>query len=352
MRKRVSGVSKLRYGIILSTLTIALIFSIAFFSAIGTANISAIDSFRIVGCKIPIIRNYIDISHIKKSHQIIIWSIRLPRVLLGVLVGASLSTAGAAFQGIFQNPMADPYVMGISSGAALGATIAIILRINISFLNIPAISICAFVGAIIAVFTVYNIAKVKNKVPVTTLLLAGIAVGQFLTAIMSMIMVFHSNDLSRIIYWTMGGLAGKGWEPLLRIWLPTIMSMILINFFARDLNIMLTGEESAQSLGVDVEITKLYILILGTFMISMVVSVSGIIGFVGLIIPHVVRIIIGPDHRILLPASALTGSIFIIFTDTIARTVISPIEIPVGIITALFGGPFFIYLLKSGKKQI
>lgn len=346
----IKKVSKTKHGFILSILSVALILSVAFFSAIGTANISAIDSFRIVGSKIPIIKNYIDISHIANSHQIIIWSIRLPRVLLGVLVGASLSMAGAAFQGMFKNPMADPYIIGISSGAALGATIAIILRINIDVLNISSISIFAFIGAIIAVFTVYNIARIKNKVPVTTLLLAGIAVGQFLTAIMSMIMVLYSNDMSKIIYWTMGGLSGKGWEPLLRISLPTIISMILINFFARDLNIMLTGEESAQSLGVDVEKTKLYILVLGTFMTSMVVSVSGIIGFVGLIIPHIVRMLIGPDHRILLPASALIGGIFIIFTDTIARTIISPVEIPVGIITALFGGPFFIYLLKSSKK--
>jgi len=346
----IKKINKARYWIVLLILSLILIFSIAFFSAIGTANIGGIDSFRIVGSKIPIIRNYIDISHISKSHQTIIWSIRLPRVLLGVLVGASLSMAGAAFQGMFKNPMADPFVIGISSGAALGASIAIILRINISIFNISSISIFAFIGAIIAVFIVYNIARIKNKVPVTTLLLAGIAVGQFFTSIMSMIMVLYSNDMAKIIYWTMGGLAGKGWDPLLRISLPTILSMILINFFARDLNILLTGEESAKSLGVDVEKTKVYILILGTFMTSMVVSVSGIIGFVGLIVPHMVRLLIGPDHRVLLPASALAGGIFIIFTDTIARTVISPIEIPVGIITALFGGPFFIYLLKKSKK--
>lgn len=349
MKKKIKKTS---YGIILIILSTLLIFSIALFSATGTADISPIDSFRIVGSKIPIIKGYIDISHIKNSHRVIIWSVRLPRILLGVLVGASLSMAGAAFQGMFENPMADPFVIGISSGAALGATIAIVLKVNLNFLNMSSISIFAFIGAIIAVFLVYNIARVKNKIPITTLLLSGIAVGQFLTAIMSLMMVFYSKDMSKIIYWTMGGLAGKGWEPLIGISIPTILSMGLMLFFARDLNIMLTGEESAQSLGVDVEKTKVYILILGTFMTSMVVSVSGIIGFVGLIIPHMVRIIIGPDHRILLPASALTGGVFLIITDTIARTIISPIEIPVGIITALFGGPFFLYLLKSSKRQI
>lgn len=345
-----NNASKTKYSLIILILSLVLILSIGIFATIGTANINAIDSFRIVGSKTPIIKKIIDISHIEKSYQTIIWSIRLPRVLLGVLVGASLSMAGAAFQGMFKNPMADPYVIGISSGAALGATIAIILKANISFMGTSSISIFAFTGALLAVFTVYNIARIKNKVPVTTLLLSGIAIGQLFTAIMSLLMVINSNDMAKIIYWTMGSLAGKGWDPLLRISIPVIISMILINFFARDLNIMLTGEESAQSLGVDVEKTKIYVLVLGTFMVSMVVSVSGIIGFVGLIIPHIVRMIIGPDHRILLPASALVGGIFMVSADTIARTVISPVEIPVGIITALFGGPFFLYLLRKSKR--
>lgn len=344
-------VSSSKYRIVLIILALILLLSIGIFSVIGTANIRWIDVFRIIGSKIPLLQNYVDVSDILPTHQIIIWSIRLPRVLLAVLVGSSLAIAGAAFQGMFKNPMADPFVIGISSGAALGATIAIILRVSISFIGISAISMFAFIGALITVFIVYNISRIKDKVPVTTLLLAGIAIGQFLTAIMSLLMVIYSNDMAKIIYWSMGSLAGKGWDPLIRISLPVIISIVLINFFARDLNIMLTGEDSAKSLGINVEKIKMYVLILGTFMVSMVVSVSGIIGFVGLIIPHIVRIIIGPDHRVLLPASALTGGIFMVFADTIARTIISPVEIPVGIITALFGGPFFLYLLKKTKSQ-
>ena len=344
-------VSSSKYRIVLIILALILLLSIGIFSVIGTANIRWIDVFRIIGSKIPLLQNYVDVSDILPTHQIIIWSIRLPRVLLAVLVGSSLAIAGAAFQGMFKNPMADPFVIGISSGAALGATIAIILRVSISFIGISAISMFAFIGALITVFIVYNISRIKDKVPVTTLLLAGIAIGQFLTAIMSLLMVIYSNDMAKIIYWSMGSLAGKGWDPLKRISLPVIISIVLINFFARDLNIMLTGEDSAKSLGINVEKIKMYVLILGTFMVSMVVSVSGIIGFVGLIIPHIVRIIIGPDHRVLLPASALTGGIFMVFADTIARTIISPVEIPVGIITALFGGPFFLYLLKKTKSQ-
>lgn len=344
-------VKKGKYGRVLVFLALILVLSIGIFSVIGTASIKWTDVFRIIGSKTPILKNYIDVSDILETHQIIIWSIRLPRVLLGVLVGSSLAIAGAAFQGMFKNPMADPFVIGISSGAALGATIAIILKASISFLGMSSISLFAFIGALAAVFTVYNISRIKNKVPVTTLLLAGVAIGQFLTAIMSFLMVIFNNDMAKIVYWTMGSLAGKGWSPLIRISLPVIGSIVLINFFARDLNIMLTGEDSAKSLGINVEKTKMYILILGSFMVAMVVSVSGIIGFVGLIIPHIVRIIIGPDHRVLLPASALVGAIFMIFADTIARTIISPVEIPVGIITALFGGPFFLYLLKKTKTQ-
>lgn len=345
-------INKTKYNLIVIILLIFLIFSIGLFTTIGTAKVSVLDIFKIIASKIPLINNYIDVSNIADSAKSIIWNLRLPRVLLGGVIGASLSVAGAAFQGMFKNPMADPYVLGISSGAALGATLAIVFKIDVSFFSISSITIFAFIGALLAVFTVYNIARVKNKVPVTTLLLAGVAVGQFLTAIMSFIMILSDKDMVKITYWTLGSLSGKGWEPVIGIALPSTLGIIVISFFARDLNILLTGEESAQSLGVDVERTKTYILLLGTFITAISVSVCGIIGFVGLIIPHIVRILMGPDHRILLPASALLGSIFMIFADTIARTLISPIEIPVGIITALFGGPFFIYLLRSRKKSI
>ncbi|MCR2043134.1 FecCD family ABC transporter permease [Anaerosalibacter massiliensis] len=343
---------KNRYATIILILSIMLILFVVLFSTIGTANIKVSDTFKIIGSKLPYISSKIDMNEISDSHKIIILKIRLPRVLLGVLVGASLASAGTAFQGMFKNPMADPYVIGISSGAALGASIAIISQIDMKFLGISSISIFAFIGSLITVFTVYSISKIKGKVPTTTLLLSGIALGQFFTAIMSFLMVVYTKDMEKIIFWTLGSFSGKGWEPLLHIFVPTIVSIIVLNFFARDLNIILIGEESAQSLGVDVEKVKLYILILSSFMTSMVVSVSGIIGFVGLIIPHIVRLIVGPDHRILLPASALVGGIFMTFTDTLARTIISPVEIPVGIITALFGGPFFIYLLRKKKREI
>lgn len=221
---------KTKYSITILILLVVLGLSIGFFSVIGTANIGAIDVARIVLSKLPIIRNYVDISDISNAHMTIIWTIRLPRVLLGVLVGASLSMAGAAFQGLFKNPMADPYVIGISSGAAFGASIAIVLGINISIMNISAISIFAFIGALGAVFIVINISRINHKVPTNNLLLAGIAVSQFLTAILSFLMVLYSKDMAKIVYWTLGSLSGKGWNPLISISLPVILSMIVINF--------------------------------------------------------------------------------------------------------------------------
>lgn len=341
-----------KYKTLILSLSLILILLIAIFATIGTASVGVVDVFKIIASKIPLLKNFINTSDIKNSYINIIWNIRLPRVVLGVLVGMSLSITGAAFQGLFKNPMADPYIIGISSGAALGATLAIVFSLSFSILNISTINIFAFIGGLIAVFLVYNIARVKNKTPTTTLLLAGVAVGQFFTAIMSFIMVLNDKDLSKIIYWTLGSLSGKGWSPIINIGPIIIITALIISFYSRDLNILLTGEEAAQSLGINVEKTKLIVLILGTLITSLVVSISGIIGFVGLIIPHIVRIILGPDHRRLLPASALIGGMFMVFADTIARTIISPVEIPVGIITALFGGPFFIYLLKTNKRGL
>jgi iron complex transport system permease protein len=340
------------YGFTMLILFILLILMIGTTSTIGSASISPIDVYRVVVSKIPVVGGLIDIDSITSSQHSIIWSVRLPRVLLGVIVGAGLSISGASFQGLLKNPMADPYILGISSGAALGAAIAIIMKLEAAFMGFSGISIMAFIGALIAVTLVYNIGRIRSHVPVTTLLLAGVAVGQFLTAITSLLMVIYNRDMTKIIYWTLGSLAGKGWNPITTMSIPLIAAMGILLFFSRDINIMLTGEESAKSLGVNVERIKVYVLLLGTFITSMAVSVSGIIGFVGLIIPHIVRLIVGPDHRILLPASAIVGSIFMVFTDTIARTVISPMEIPVGIITAIFGGPFFIYLLRSKKKAL
>lgn len=340
------------YGAVIIGMLAMLVLATGVANTIGSADIGILDTFRVVGSRMPLIGDIIDTTGVSSAADSIIWNVRLPRVLLGVLVGSALSITGGAFQGLLKNPMADPYILGISSGAALGATIAIIAKLNFSFLGFSAISGAAFIGALIAVAVVYNIGRIRNQVPVTTLLLAGVAVGQFLTAVMSFLMVIFNRDMTKIIYWTLGSLAGKGWNPVTSMLFPVVLGISALIYFARDINIMLTGEESAKSLGVNVERTKLYVLLIGTFLTSAVVSVSGIIGFVGLIIPHIVRLVTGPDHKILLPVSALSGGLFMIFADTVARVAITPVEIPVGIITALFGGPFFIYLLRHKKKSL
>ncbi len=278
------------------------------------------------------------------TESIIISQIRLPRIILAALVGSALAVAGAAMQGLFKNPMADPYVIGISSGAAFGASIAIVVH-----LSVP---VFAFLFAAGTAFLVYNIAKKNGRVPVETLLLSGIAVAAFFSAMTSLVMYLAGEDLHQIVFWLMGGLWGSDWGKV-TVAAPFIfLGTIGIFVFSRDLNAMLLGEEHAQHLGIEVENVKKILLVLVSLITGIAVAVSGIIGFVGLIIPHIARLVVGPDHRILIPVSALIGAIFLVWADTLARTIISPTELPVGIITAFFGAPFFIYLLRRKGGNI
>lgn len=278
------------------------------------------------------------------TESIIISQIRLPRIILAALVGSALAVAGAAMQGLFKNPMADPYVIGISSGAAFGASIAIVVH-----LSVP---VFAFLFAAGTAFLVYNIAKKNGRVPVETLLLSGIAVAAFFSAMTSLVMYLAGEDLHQIVFWLMGGLWGSDWGKV-TVAAPFIfLGTIGIFVFSRDLNAMLLGEEHAQHLGIEVENVKKILLVLVSLITGIAVAVSGIIGFVGLIIPHIARLVVGPDHRILIPVSALIGAISLVWADTLARTIISPTELPVGIITAFFGAPFFIYLLRRKRGNI
>ena len=337
---------------ILPPLLIASLIVIAISVVVGVANITIIDSIKIILNSIPVVGNYVDVSNIQKSHIAIIQNIRLPRVLLSFLVGYGLSIVGVAFQGMLKNPMADPFIVGTSSGAALGASIAILLKLNKTVFGMGAVSIFAFIGALSATLIVYNMAKIKGKVPVNTLLLAGVATGQFFTAIMSFIMTISTKDVNTIVFWTMGSFSGRGWNHVQIAIVPVLLGSIIIYTFSKDLNILLLGEDSAQNMGVETEKVKKIILITSVLITAFLVSVSGIIGFVGLIVPHIVRLVLGPDHRTLIPASGLIGGIFLIIADAISRTIIAPTEVPVGIITALAGGPFFIYLLRKYKRTV
>ncbi len=285
--------------------------------------------------------------------ETIVIDIRAPRILVAALVGAGLAIAGAAMQGLFKNPMAEPYVLGMSSGAAVGAALVIVLGIGVGTFGALSIQVMAFVGALGTILIVYGVARTEGKVPVETLLLAGIAMGAFLYAVVSAMKFIASDEALRdIVLWLMGSFAMSQWDDLYIITPLILIGVIGLYAFSRELNAMQFGEETAMYLGVKVETVKKIILIFAALITATGVSHAGIIGFVGLIIPHIVRILIGADHHILLPASALAGAIFLILADTLARTIASPAEIPVGIITAFVGAPYFIYLLRKKKKTM
>ena len=281
----------------------------------------------------------------------IIFQLRLPRIILAVLVGSALATSGVTFQGLFKNSMADPYVIGISSGASLGATIAINYGFNNYYFGISLVSLFAFMGALLTVLVVYKLAEVGGQIPVGTLLLAGIALSFFLSALVSLLMILNQQGLEKVVYWLMGSLAASNWQEVKMVGVIAIIAWWIIYYFATDLNIMMLGDEAAHYLGVTVTKVKIILLVTVSLLTGIVVSVSGIIGFVGLIVPHIVRLLVGPNHRVLLPTSALVGGIFLVIADTLARTLLAPTEIPVGIITALCGSPFFIYLLQQKKVR-
>ena len=283
--------------------------------------------------------------------SVIVREIRPPRVALAVLVGAVLALSGAVMQGLFQNPMADPYIIGVSSGAALGATIALSLSLNFWFLGIHSVSVFAFGGALLIALLVYGISVREGRTPTTVLLLTGIAIGSLAAALTSLLLITSTRaDLHRILFWLMGSLSSRRWEHVHMIWPFALVGAAVMQLFARDLNLLLQGEESAQYMGVRVELLKRSLLVVAALLTAAAVAVSGIIGFVGLVVPHVMRILTGPDHRSLFPASILGGAILLVSADMAARTLISPAEIPLGVITSLLGCPFFLFLLRRRRE--
>lgn len=290
------------------------------------------------------------VAEIEPVYRDILLQIRVPRVLLAAAVGSSLAVSGAVFQGLFRNPMADPYVIGISSGAALGAVFAMLSGFSLTLGGFGAVPLFAFLGGIVTITLVYMMARVGKAVPVMTLLLAGIAVSAFLSALVSLLTYFAGEKLHMVVFWMMGGLGGATWHQV-RIMIPyALIGYLCVTLFSRELNAMLLGEETASHLGVDTEKVKKILLIGASLLVAAAVSTSGIISFVGLVVPHFIRLVAGPDHRFLLPASAILGGALLIATDMVARVIIAPTELPVGIITALIGAPMFIYLLKKRRK--
>lgn len=287
------------------------------------------------------------------SAETILFQIRLPRVIAAALVGSALASAGVLFQGLLRNPMADPYIIGTSAGAAFGATIAMMLPISLAFLSFGLVPIAAFVGALAAVLLVYNLARVGGTTPVVSMLLAGFAVSAMLTAVMFfMVTLSGQTGLLQSIYsFLMGSVSVSGWNKIIVVAPLVIGGIIAARFLAFRLNAFALGEEGAAYLGIDVERDKLLVLALGSLLTAAAVSISGLVGFVGLVVPHAVRLVLGPDHRLLLPAAALFGGAFLVLADLLARTMLAPREIPLGILTAFIGAPFFIYLLRRTRRE-
>jgi len=279
------------------------------------------------------------------AERTILFSIRIPRILLAGLVGASLSCAGVVFQALLRNPLADPYVLGVSGGAAVGAIVAIVIGLGALPFGISGL---AFTGGLLSILLVWGLSGATGeRLRMDRTLLAGIIVNAFFSAlIMFLVSVTSGEQIHSVIFWLMGDLAMAGGNDILAAALFLVAGFAVMILHARDLNILLAGEETALQLGIPVKRTRMLLLISASLVTGAAVSVSGIIGFVGLMVPHIVRTLFGSDHRLLLPASLLFGGAFLVAADTIARTVLAPAELPVGVVTALCGAPYFAYLMK------
>ena len=287
------------------------------------------------------------------TQSIILWQVRVPRVLLAFMVGGSLAAVGASLQALLRNPLADPYVIGISSGAALGAAVAILFGVGVSVFSLSVLPFCAFIGALISLFIVYRIAVSYRSFSIHTLLLGGVV----LNAIFSALILFLTSladpyKASGMYAWLMGSLTGPDFQTVLVLAVYLVFGVGILVSQARSLNLLTLGEEAARSLGVEVERVKRVIFAASALLTGSVVAFSGLIGFVGLIVPHAIRLVFGADHRLLLIASGIAGGTFLMVADTVARTLLSPTEIPVGVVTALVGGPIFLYLLVQQRRRI
>ena len=279
----------------------------------------------------------------------ILWQLRLPRIALAGLVGAALAIAGATYQGLFRNPLADPYLLGAASGAGLAATIVLLTGVPVFFHGVSILPVAAFAGAVAAVAVAYLIARQSDGIPLVTMILAGVAIASLTQAVTSLLMIRSDPDLRPVLGWVLGGFTSAQWKHSVYLLPYLLPSMILVMSYSRILNIFQLDDEQAVQLGVNVERTKVLLIAAATLSTAAAVSFSGIIGFVGLVAPHAVRLIWGADHRFLLPMSAIAGAAFLILADLVARTVASPTELPVGIVTAFCGAPFLLYLLRRRR---
>jgi iron complex transport system permease protein len=346
-----SRIRRPRTLLVLPLLLLALFTAITVATAYGSVSIAESTVFRVLLRQLGLVRSAPTWS---PETETILLTLRLPRAVAAALVGSALAAAGVLFQGLLRNPLADPYVVGSSGGAALGAVIGMLLGERLSVLGFGIVPVTAFLGALGAMLVVVRLAGVGGHLPVVTVLLAGFAVSTLLGYTVSLLLVLNDRlqiQMPRIYGWLLGGIAVTGWSQLAVV-APLIGGTLVATLgLARALNAFSLGEEGAARLGIAVERDKRLLLAAGSLLTAAAVSVSGLIGFVGLIVPHVTRLLCGPDHRLLLPASALAGASFLVLADLLARTVLPPAELPVGIVTAFLGGPFFLWLLRKSRRE-
>jgi len=328
-----------------SLLILALIFSIA----LGAVFIPPGTILRILAAQFPgtnIVPDW------PNSSQAIILAVRLPHTILVALTGAALATSGAAYQGLFRNPLADPYLIGVASGAGLGAVFAMSWNWPTSLLGFYLIPIAAFVGAIITVFIVYNLARVNGMVPLTTLILAGVAVSAFASALTSYLMLRADDQVHRAISFLLGGSPMAGWDPIIAVIPYMAIGIGLLSVSGHILNVLQFGEDEARQMGLNVDRAKTFVIITASLTTAVAVAFSGIIGFIGLIVPHIIRLVWGPDYKRLIPLSIFLGGTALLLADMLARVLLAPSTLPVGIVTALAGAPFFLWILRRAKREV
>lgn len=315
----------------------------------GSVAIPPLVTIKILLAQLPFVNLPIDWS---PTFETILLDIRLPRVALIALTGAALSSAGTAYQGLFRNPLADPYLIGVSAGAGLGAVSAMALQAVYPALPLLLVPACAFAGALLTVALVYAFGRVGRSTPATTLVLAGVALGALASALTTFVLLSMKTQVARVLTFLLGGYGSGGWMAVLLVLPCCLLSYAILALYARPLNLMLCDETQARQLGVAVERVKLAVVIAATLSSAAAVAFSGLIGFVGLIVPHIARLLVGGDQRRLLPIATLGGAAFLMLSDLLARTVLAPEELPLGVVTACAGAPFFLYLLRQARRKV
>lgn len=337
-----------RFTVTVTALLFLILLLVLWSVSVGSSQLDLKGSFHILAERVPGLSNLLGAAPWPDQYRTIVFQLRLPRILLALISGGGLAVVGAVYQAVFRNPLADPHILGISSGAAFGATVALLLGFNQTWFGIGSMGLLAFAGSLLTVFIVYGVSDRKSM---TTLILVGVALNALLSSLISLLMIFQHDKIERVYLWTMGSFNAANWKQVLFLSLVATPCFAYLLTQGRHLNILLTGEEEAMTLGLDVYRCRRRLVIVSTLLVAAIVSVSGIIGFVGLIIPHYWRILQVHDMRRRLPLSLLLGAAFLVFCDTLARTAIPPTEIPVGTITSLFGVPYFLYILLKQQRR-